>query len=722
MGGTSNDYGRRVVADNTGQTYVTGHFSGTSVDFDPDPGSATNLGTSADKDDNFFVASYKASALPTMFVQTQDRNNALNFDGTDDYVTCGDIDAIDGATTLTIETWIYPESFVLYATPISKTADVSNCVGIQYRNTSGNIAMFARDGNSIPRATTTSNVLTLNTWTHVAFVYDGTQATNTDRIKCYINGSEVALSFLGTIPTQLDDNSADFLLGSFMPASSHFDGSLDEVRIWSTARSEAEIQSLMNSELCGSETGLIAYYNFYQGTAGGDNSAITTLEDKTANNNDGTLTNFTKTGASSNFVTSTVIENNALNFDGTDDYVDFGDVDAIDGASTLTMEAWIYVESYGSFPTIIAKTESNSNTVGITLDNGTGVLTALTRNGASGAGQDGLGKTTTTVSLNTWTHVAMVFDGTQSGNSERLKFYINGVEEALTYSNTIPATLPNTSDNLTIGRYSSGGFYFDGSIEEVRIWSTARSGTDIATYYQNEVIGSNSDLIAYYKLNQGEADGTNTNVTTVKDASNNCNDGTITNMALTGTSSNWVAGHAGVPLPVEMTYFRGQAITSGSYLEWQTATEENNDGFEIQRSIDGKNWEKIGFEAGAGTTFEVQNYDFLDARPLTGTNYYRLKQIDFDGKFDYSQVVTIFYGQELANDNFKVFPNPVKDQLTIMDGEGIATIYNILGQPVKEFTINNAQFSIDMNDLPKGQYILRISRQNGNVVTKQLIK
>ena len=102
--------------------------------------------------------------------------------------------------------------------------------------------------------------------------------------------------------------------------ASDFDGQMDEVRIWSTTRSATEIQSLMNSELCGTETGLIAYYDFNQGTAGGSNGSITTLTDKTGNN-DGTLNGFTKSGSTSNFVTSTAIGTNALAFDGADNYI-----------------------------------------------------------------------------------------------------------------------------------------------------------------------------------------------------------------------------------------------------------------------------------------------------------------------------------------------------------------------------------------------------------------
>ena len=94
--------------------------------------------------------------------------------------------------------------------------------------------------------------------------------------------------------------------------------------------------------------------------------------------------------------------------------------------------------------------------------------------------------------------------------------------------------------------------------------------------------------------------------------------------------------------------------------------------------------------------------------------------MDFDGQFEYSSIVNVQFA--ISNEELAIFPNPVEDELNIVNGEGIATIYNVLGQPVREFSINNSQLIINISDLPKGQYILRISRQNGTVVTKQFVK
>src|SRR5690606_15822013 len=95
-------------------------------------------------------------------------------------------------------------------------------------------------------------------------------------------------------------------LGSWSSVGRYFDGQIDEVRIWSTARTKAELLANMHTELCNSEAGLAAYYKFNHGVAGGNNATVKTLVDATSNGNNGTLTNFTLNGSSSNWLTSTI--------------------------------------------------------------------------------------------------------------------------------------------------------------------------------------------------------------------------------------------------------------------------------------------------------------------------------------------------------------------------------------------------------------------------------
>ena len=91
----------------------------------------------------------------------------------------------------------------------------------------------------------------------------------------------------------------------------------------------------------------------------------------------------------------------------------------------------------------------------------------------------------------------------------------------------------------------------------------------------------------------------------------------------------------------------------------------------------------IEFVEGNGTTIEVSNYEFLDVN-ATAVNYYRLKQLDFDGAFEYSKVIMIT-SENTLDDKVSVYPNPVQEQLTVKGFSGILTVYNILGQPVRTF-------------------------------------
>ncbi len=109
-------------------------------------------------------------------------------------------------------------------------------------------------------------------------------------------------------------------------------------------------------------------------------------------------------------------------------------------------------------------------------------------------------------------------------------------------------------------------------------------------------------------------------------------------------------------LPVEMMSFEGAKTREGVFLKWSTASELNNSGFEIQKSIDGRDWQKEKFVEGHGNTDEQNEYQFQDLNPFQGINYYRLKQIDFDGEFEYSKTIAIKF--ENQKEKLQIFPNP----------------------------------------------------------------
>jgi hypothetical protein len=139
--------------------------------------------------------------------------------------------------------------------------------------------------------------------------------------------------------------------------------------------------------------------------------------------------------------------------------------------------------------------------------------------------------------------------------------------------------------------------------------------------------------------------------------------------------------YTSVPLPVTWYYFNGYHENGSNILEWHTASEINNVGFEVERSWDGKAFDKVGWVEGHGTTNEKNEYVFIDKSLKTGWMYYRLKQIDYDGKFEYSRLIPVFVD---VVDDIQIYPNPMSDYLylsrTDKDVPVIVTITNVLAQ------------------------------------------
>ncbi|GLR16975.1 T9SS type A sorting domain-containing protein [Portibacter lacus] len=176
-------------------------------------------------------------------------------------------------------------------------------------------------------------------------------------------------------------------------------------------------------------------------------------------------------------------------------------------------------------------------------------------------------------------------------------------------------------------------------------------------------------------------------------------------------------------LPVELTKFEAEKEKDYGMLHWATSSELNNLHFEVESSNDGKNFEKIGVVLGAGTTSDLSTYDFVDRAPFTGINFYRLKQVDLNGAFEYSDVRTLDFR---ANGDYYVFPNPASDHIVIktssreLDEEAKFQLYNELGQLVKNGMVSNNS-NVSVADLDNGMYILRILGSNQNVLLNQKI-
>ncbi|MCK7526103.1 MAG: T9SS type A sorting domain-containing protein [Ignavibacteriales bacterium] len=182
-------------------------------------------------------------------------------------------------------------------------------------------------------------------------------------------------------------------------------------------------------------------------------------------------------------------------------------------------------------------------------------------------------------------------------------------------------------------------------------------------------------------------------------------------------------------IPVELVSFTSSIINNTVGLNWITATELNNSGFEIQRSLSptpslkegalgNSDWQKIGFVNGNGTSTEVHTYSFVDANPVTGISYYRLKQIDFDGTFDYSNIVEVVYGAVAEFALEQNYPNPfnptTKINYSIKEkGNVELKIFDLLGSEIatlvnEEKTPGNYEVFFDASNLSSGVYLYTI--------------
>jgi len=175
-------------------------------------------------------------------------------------------------------------------------------------------------------------------------------------------------------------------------------------------------------------------------------------------------------------------------------------------------------------------------------------------------------------------------------------------------------------------------------------------------------------------------------------------------------------------LPVQLISFSVKSQASSVVLEWATASEENNKIFAIERSVDGRLFENVSQVSGAGNSNQILEYKKFDLRPLIGRSYYRLKQIDFNGQFEYSEIKSVFIEQsEVKGAEISFYPNPVRrgNALKIKvnnqsDSNRISLIelYNMLGHKVlsqNAVSVNNEDKQIIVPaELKQGLYILRV--------------
>ena len=415
----------------------------------------------------------------------------LEFDGVNDYLSL----AVDGLPTnnFTFESWINPRT-TSGIHRIMSTRGPTGTTGFGF-GTNDDKLRFTTFG--IKDYDTSTGSIPVNTWTHVAVVFD----LNNDA-HFYINGD-----FIQTVsgPERANSTDADLLIGRLGPASptigsgiESWNGLMDDGRFWQTARTAKQIKANYNKVLTGNENLLSVYLKL-------DENSGQTAYDSTAN------------GLNAKFGTLTG-NHSALEFDGSDDFVSLGNEESLKPVEAITVEAWIKPYVFSDWAGIITNLQDN----GIE-ESGYGLFYYPDANGMAwwistqdSAHDNYASFPNISVDLNQWTHLAETYSST----SGEMKLYKNGT---LVDSKAITGDInwDYAPDDCRLADYHDDNedYFLNGAIDEVRIWNVARSEQQIKDSKDLRLSGSEVGLTAYYQFNQTGQD--------VIDTTSNNNHGTL---------------------------------------------------------------------------------------------------------------------------------------------------------------------------------------------------
>ncbi len=198
-----------------------------------------------------------------------------------------------------------------------------------------------------------------------------------------------------------------------------------------------------------------------------------------------------------------------------------------------------------------------------------------------------------------------------------------------------------------------------------------------------------------------------------------------------GEAGHIIRGFTDPTVPVELSSFSANIDGNAVNLKWQTATEINNMGFDVERKASNSSWEKIAFITGYGTTTDSKSYTYSDKNPARGINYYRLKQTDFDGSYEYSKIVEVEFNSLLTFNLEQNYPNPFNPVTKIkysIPSSGLVTlkVYNIIGEEVASLVneIKDAgsyNISFDASKFASGVYYYKLQSGDFSNVKKMII-
>ncbi len=326
----------------------------------------------------------------------------------------------------------------------------------------------------------------------------------------------------------------------------------------------------------------------------------------------------------------------------------------------------------------------------------------------------------------------------------------------LTATNTLPTTVFTAFNNLTI---SGGTTTLNSDIALTGDWSYSSTSNSIGGTGNVSLAGNFTNTNASLDVQNTGFTFNGTSDQTISSASSPAdvlstfgtltidNPGTVTMLTDVGAETSFTLTQGtldlntnklyvnGVeytgPLPVELVSFSARISDTEIILNWLTATEVNNYGFEVQRSVKADNWEVLGFVEGHGNSNSPKEYNFIDSEiNSAGTYSYRLKQIDNDGTYEFSKAIEVNFGSPIKFELSQNYPNPFNPSTTISfnlpkSGVVTLTVYNLMGEEIqilvegyREAGIYTVNFNAE--GLASGMYLYRLST-NGFTESKKML-
>lgn len=406
-----------------------------------------------------------------------------------------------------------------------------------------------------------------------------------------------------------------------------------------------------------------------------------------------------------------------LNFDGVDDYIT---IPHFSRPTTMTIEAYIKSSIAGVDGEIIAWAHpTNAFTAEFRLIQG-----KLSYGEWSQSNGNFLKvEYTTLINDDNWHHVAVVRNGDGANN---VKLFLDGVEVASGTANYTIAT-----QTLNIGAFTNATTtnFFQGNIDDIRVWNIVRSQEEINTSKNCELQGTETGLVAYYKFNQGFDAGNNTTNNSLTDVTSNANNGTLTNFALTGTTSNWLAGS-----PV--------GISGVITLQPQDQTVSETDPLIFTVNATGVSSYQWEYSADNGVTWSTLDDTFTNpdvsgsttnTLTISGIGMIGITGYKFRVILDGTSMCTSTSNEVLATvtletksfgiSNVKVYPNPSTGIFTIDIVEELEfTVYDIVGKTIINQKSLVGSNTLDLSRFEKGIYLLSLMSTKGETNTYKLIK